>query len=106
MNYKDNTHFLLNKGDKLQQDKAPICLYCKNAYRCDLEIRADETISWGIFNHKTPMGEEEVLFELKEEYKNDKFLVRQIENSYLSDYKKAKESLKFQKDFFSGVKEK
>jgi len=52
------------------------------------------------------MGEEEVLFELKEEYKNDKFLVRQIENSYLSDYKKAKESLKFQKDFFSGVKEK
>ena len=77
----------------MQQANAPICMYCKNAYKCNLGIRQEEVLKWGIFNHKKPINKEEVLFELKDGYEDDKYLIWQIDNSY-TDYKEALKILK------------
>lgn len=87
----------------MQQANAPICMYCKNAHKCSLGIRKEEIISWGLFNHKKPIRKEEVLFELDERYKNDKYLIWEIDNSYTDDYTKALEILKSIKSDFAGI---
>jgi hypothetical protein len=69
-------------------------MYCKNAYKCNLGIRQEEVLKWGIFNHKKPINKEEVLFELKDGYEDDKYLIWQIDNSYTDDYKEALKILK------------
>ena len=86
----------------MQQLNAPICMYCKNAHKCNLGIRNEEIITWGLFNHKKPIRKEEVLFELNDYFKKDKYLLKQIDNSYTDDYKKALKILKEQKKAISG----
>ncbi len=85
----------------MQQRNPPICMYCKNASKCNVGIRKEEILSWGLFNHKKPIRNEEVLFELNERYKEDKYLVWEIDNSYTDDYKLALKWLKELKDSFS-----
>jgi len=86
----------------MQQANAPICMYCKNAHKCSLGIRNEEILKWGLFNHKKPIRKEEVLFELDERFKNDKYLIWQIDNSYTDDYKEALEILKSEKYSIGG----
>lgn len=75
---------------------SPICWYCKNwdsENGCSyFKHNIPDLIREYFFNHKTPVKNEKVLFELKKEYENDSFIKRDI-----LGYSDKQKALKFKK---------